>query len=176
MSEPVPALPPDYSPRFVIGHLSPGPAGEARVSIIALTGGVTWAEVAFFLCVKVISEFIKRSQTAEPFVPTKTQLESEQKAAALLDSSPAVRIYARGPLTVWLGQVALDAVGEGLREYGFIDVGPVPSDVRKACMRASDEAGFDKSYLSGPLPGAKPAAAPAPAAETPPAEPPSAAG
>lgn len=149
-----PAAPaPDYAPRWVIGHVSPGPDGKARVAIVATTGGVSWAEVGHFLARELLSECFRRTQMGDGLVPTRQQVETEQRAALLLEQAPAVRIYARAGEVIWLGSVALAAVGENLVYLGWTDVGAVPGDVRKACMRAQDEAGFDAKYMV-PLPKA----------------------
>lgn len=162
MSEPAePAAPPpsDYTPRFVIGHVSPGPDGKARVAIVATVGGVSWAEVGFFLARELLAECFRRSQMGDGMIPTRQQVETEQRAALLLEQAPAVRILSRAGEVIWLGSVALAAVGENLAFLGWTDVGAVPGDVRKACMRTQDEAGFDAKFM---VPLAKAPEAPAP--------------
>ncbi len=148
-----PGAPTPEAPRWYIGHVSPLANGESRLAIVATVPGVTFAEVAWFLCRALIPDLIRRGGA---FLPTREQVESERSAAALLESSPAVRIYARNGETVWIGHVAEQAIGPALLAYGFTAIGPVPGDVKKVCDRAAAEAAFDARYLTGPLPNTGP--------------------
>lgn len=146
------------TPRWTIGHISRDANGGARIGIVASVPGVSFLEVAWFVAREVVGGLIQRGANGET-VPTRQQVEETQQRALLLEQSPAVRIFARGAQTVWVGDVALGAIGDALRHFGWTDVGPVPADVRKACQRAQDEAGFDAAYLI-PLPAAAPPAPP----------------
>ena len=81
---------------------------------------------------------------------TVEEREAMQAEAAGIAAHPATRLLVKSGKQLWLGE---GAPVERLVEAGWVDAGPVPEVVRRACDWATDPGGFEARHFPVRVPG-----------------------
>lgn len=98
----------------------------------------------YFLVGRALLE-VTRHMLQQPSAVIPTEAEVRAKAAEM--DNPAVALYGRDGITLWLGKCAHDAIGPELVKRGWTYTGGPPAGVFVTCQRFGHETDFDAQYL-----------------------------
>ena len=131
--------------------IQPAPNSEALVTIRVHAEDVTLGEVAHAW--SKIGPHLTRGSSHQ-HLPTEAEVRAQAAAQDRAKRHPATRLWVQNGRHVWVGESAKAAgVWRDLSAAGWMDAGPVPDGVQKACEFALDEVAFRAKWLRAAVAG-----------------------